>query len=127
MPTNSSTPPTTKVLLGCSECGATLPDEAEFCLKCGKPVASPAKEPVVVQVLPPAKLPQPRRKRGVLLWILPVLLVAVILWAVASDSPVAQQVQEFVGLKQDRTILDSTFSIGPHTFRYYKSQESARR
>ncbi len=28
--------------------------------------------------------------------------------------------QEFVGLKQDRIILDSAFSVGPHTFRYYK-------
>ena len=33
--------PPTKVLLGCSKCGATLPDEAQFCLKCGKPVSSP--------------------------------------------------------------------------------------
>jgi zinc ribbon protein len=119
MPTNS-TPPSTKVLLGCSKCGATLPDEAEFCLKCGKPVSSPAKETVVVQVLPPTKLPQSRRKRRLLLWILPALLVGLMLWAVTSDNPGAQMVQDFVGMKQDRTILDSSFSVGPHTFRYYK-------
>src|SRR5260370_20062456 len=101
MPTNSSRQPRTKVLLGCSKCGATLPDEAEFCLKCGKPVASLAKEPAVVQVLPPAKLPQPRRKRRVLLWILLALLVGVILCAVTSDSQVAQHVQEVLGMKQD--------------------------
>jgi hypothetical protein len=39
---------------------------------------------------------------------------------VTSDSSGAQQLQEFVGLKQDRVILDSSFSVGPHTFRYYK-------
>ena len=60
MPTNSSTPPTTKVLLGCSKCGATLPDDAEFCLKCGKSVSSPPKTTNVVEVLPPAQLPQPK-------------------------------------------------------------------
>jgi hypothetical protein len=38
----------------------------------------------------------------------------------ASDNPVAQAVQETVGWKHDRTILDASFSIGPHTFRYYK-------
>ena len=28
--------------------------------------------------------------------------------------------QEFVGWKHDRIILDSSFPVGPHTFRYYK-------
>jgi hypothetical protein len=120
MPTNSTTPPTTRVLLGCSKCGATLPDEAQFCLICGKPVSSAAKEPMVVEVIPRAKLPQPKRKRRLLLWILLVVLVGVIAWAVTSDSSGAQQLQEIVGLKQDRVILDSSFSVGPHTFRYYK-------
>jgi predicted amidophosphoribosyltransferase len=26
-----------KVILGCSQCGATLPDGSQFCLQCGKP------------------------------------------------------------------------------------------
>ena len=120
MPTDSTTPRPTKVLLGCSKCGATLPDDAEFCLKCGKPVSSPPKNAVVVEVLAPAKMPRPRRSRRMLLWIPVVILVGVILWAVTSDNPGAQPVQEFVGFKQDRIILDSAFSIGPHTFRYYK-------
>jgi len=120
MPIDSTTPPPTKVLLGCSKCGATLPDDAEFCLKCGKPVSSAPKNAVVVEVLAPAKVARPRRSRRMLLWIPVVILVGVILWAVTSDNPVAQQVQEFVGFKQDRIILDSSFSVGPHTFRYYK-------
>jgi hypothetical protein len=48
------------------------------------------------------------------------VLVGVVLWAGTSDSPGAQQVQEFVGWKNDRIILDAPFSVGPHTFRYYK-------
>jgi hypothetical protein len=44
----------------------------------------------------------------------------VIAWIVSSDNPVAQAVQEAVGWKHDQTILDAQFSIGPHTFRYYK-------
>jgi hypothetical protein len=120
MPTNSTTPPTTTVLLGCSKCGATLPDEAQFCLKCGKPVSSPAKETTVVEVIPAAKRPQPKRKRRIFVWILLVVLMGVVVWAVTSDSSGAQQLQESVGLKQDRVILDSSFSVGPHTFRYYK-------
>ncbi len=120
MSTNSATPPPTKVLLGCSKCGASLPDEAQFCLKCGKPVSSPPKSSAVAGALPAAKAQQPRRKRRLLLWTLLLVLAGVIVWATTSDSTGAQQVQEFVGLKQDRSILDSAFSVGPHTFRYYK-------
>jgi hypothetical protein len=120
MPTNSPTSSSTRVLLGCSKCGASLPDEALFCLKCGKPVSSPPKTPAVVEVQPPAEIAQPRRKRRVFLWVFLAILAGAVLWVVTSDSTAAQQVQEFFGWKQDLPILDSAFSVGPHTFRYYK-------
>jgi hypothetical protein len=120
MPTNSSTPPTAKVLLGCSECGETLPDDAEFCLKCGKSVNSQPKTATVVEVLSPAKPPQPPRKRRLYLWLMPVILIGITVWAMISDNAGAQHFQELVGMKQDRVILDSTFSVGAHSFRYYK-------
>jgi hypothetical protein len=120
MATNSATPPPAKVLLGCSKCGASLPDEAQFCLKCGKPVSSPPKSAAAVEVPPAREIAPPRRKRRTVLWILLAIFIAGILWVAASDNPFAQQVQEFVGFKQDRIILDSAFSVGPHTFRYYK-------
>jgi hypothetical protein len=120
MSTNSATPPTAKVLLGCSKCGASLPAEAQFCLKCGKPVSSPPKPPEVIEAQPRSEIAPTKRKRRVLVWVLLVILAGVILWAVTSDSTGAQQVQEFVGFKQDRIVLDSAFSVGPHTFRYYK-------
>ena len=75
MPTDSTTPPPTKVLLGCSKCGTTLPDDAEFCLKCGKAVSSAPKNAVVVEVLAPAKIARPQRSRRALLWIPAVILV----------------------------------------------------
>jgi hypothetical protein len=52
--------------------------------------------------------------------ILLAIFAGLILWAGMSDSPSAQEVQEFVGWKHDRIILDAPFSVGPHTFRYYK-------
>ncbi len=119
MPTNSTTPPVTKVILGCSQCGATLPDEAQFCLRCGKPVSLPPKSPAVVEELPPEIRVLPRT-RPMIVGILLALLAAFLLWAGMSDSPSAQEVQEFVGWKHDRIILDASFSVGPHTFRYYK-------
>jgi hypothetical protein len=120
MSTNSATPPTAKVLLGCSKCGASLPDEAQFCLKCGKPVSSTPKSPAVVEPPPALEIVRPGPNRRWLLWIVLAILAAGALWTVISDSTAAQEVQEFVGFKQDRTILDSAFSVGPHTFRYYK-------
>ncbi len=110
--------------LGCSKCGASLPDDAEFCLKCGKSVSTPAKGAVPapgVEVLPPAiSRPRPKRSRAFLFFLLVILLLGVIVLVATSDSPMAQEVQEMAGWKHDQIILDAPFTVGPHTFRYYK-------
>ncbi|MGA2855671.1 MAG: zinc ribbon domain-containing protein [Candidatus Sulfotelmatobacter sp.] len=123
-PATDIAPPAATAILACSKCGTSLPQGSEFCLKCGKPVSVPPKSaaadrPKVVDT-PPAELPRPRRKRRIFRWILLAAVIVVIVWVMSSDSPVAQAVQEAVGWKHDQTILDTSFSIGPHTFRYYK-------
>jgi len=107
-----------KVILGCSKCGAVLPDQAQFCLQCGKPVAVPLKEKVVEEAGP--SLVQPRRKPRIFLWILLGLLLGLITWVAISDDPFAQGVQEMIGWKHDQTILESPFAVSAHNFRYYK-------
>jgi hypothetical protein len=69
---------------------------------------------------PPAKIPPPRRKGRIVRWVLLAMLVGGGLWVSISDNPVAQEVRELAGVKQDRVIVDATFSVGAHTFRYYK-------
>lgn len=120
MPTDSTTSSKPKVLLGCSKCGASLPSEAQFCLKCGKPVSSPPKKVKVVEAQPPALARQETPKGRLFFWMLLVILIGLICWALTSDSVGAQGLQELVGFKQDGIILDSAFTVGPHTFRYYK-------
>lgn len=107
-----------KVILGCSKCGAALPDEAQFCLKCGKPVAVPLKETIVQG--PGPTLVQPRRKPRIFLWILLGLLLGLITWVAISDDPFAQGLQETIGWKHDQTILDTPIAVSAHNFRYYK-------
>jgi len=107
-----------KVILGCSKCGAALPDQAQFCLKCGKPVAVPLRERVVEESAP--SLVQPRRKPRIFLWILLGLLLGLVTWVAISDDPFAQGLQEMVGWKHDQTILESPFTVSAHNFRYYK-------
>jgi hypothetical protein len=119
MPTNSAPSPTEKVILGCSKCGAALPDEAQFCLKCGKPVAVAPKEAMAVEE-PPKKLVQPRRKPRIFLWVLLALLLGIIGWTAVSDNPFAQGFQELAGLKHDQPILETPFTVTGHNFRYYK-------
>jgi predicted nucleic acid-binding Zn ribbon protein len=119
MPANSATPPPVKVILGCSKCGASLPDDAQFCLKCGKPVSMPPKEVTVVE-LGPAIETKPRRKRGVILWLLFALLLVTLLWMATSDNSLAQGLQEMVGWKHDQGILETPFTVSAHNFRYYK-------
>lgn len=123
MPTNTTTSSApTRVLLGCSKCGATLPDEAQFCLKCGKPVSLPPKEPKapvkieepIVELFPPVK------KGRIALWVLLGLFLGGVLWAATSESPFAQSIQELVGWKHDQTILETPFSVTARNFRFYK-------
>jgi hypothetical protein len=68
---------------------------------------------------PPAQIPSPRRKR-VVRWVRLAILVAAVLWVSISDNPVAQEMRELAGVKQDQTIVAATFSVGAHTFRYYR-------
>jgi len=118
MPTQATSSPS-KVILGCSKCGAALPDEAQFCLKCGKPVSIPAKQTVVIDA-PAAKIAPPRQKRRIFLWILLGLLVGTIGWGALSDDPFAQGLQDVVGWKHDQNVLDTPFTVSAHNFRYYK-------
>lgn len=120
MTANRASSPTPTVLLGCSKCGAALPDEAQFCLKCGKPVSVlPGKQPEV-EVLPPAAPQAKQRRRPLWPWLLLLLLIAAVCWVALSDSDSAQAVQELVGWKHDQAVLETPFTVGPHTFRYYK-------
>ena len=118
MPTES-TASATKVILGCSKCGAALPDEAQFCLKCGKPISLPAKEQVAVAE-PAQKIVAPRRKPRIFLWILVGLLLGIVGWVAISDDPFAQGLQEIAGWKHDDPVLETPFSVTAHNFRYYK-------
>lgn len=119
-PPNSATSSSTKVILGCSKCGATLPDEAQFCLKCGNPVSLPPKEPVKVARPVAEPAPPRKKKRRIVLWVLLALFLGTLIWVIASDDPYAQGIQELIGWKHDQTILETPFTVTAHNFRYYK-------
>ena len=123
--TTAALPPPTIAVLACSKCGATLPEEAQFCAKCGKPVSLPAKtapisERVASGQVIPSQVPRPKLKLRPVLWVLLVVVLVASLWAATSDSPYAQGIQDLVGWKHDQTVLQTPFSVSPHTFRYYK-------
>lgn len=120
MTANRASSPTPTVLLGCSKCGAALPDEAQFCLKCGKPVSMPPRNEPEVEVLPPATPQANSRKRRLWPWLILALFVAGMVWVALSESDTAQTLQELAGWKHDQTVLETPFTVGPHTFRYYK-------
>jgi hypothetical protein len=124
----------------CSQCAADLPEGSQLCLKCGQPAGLPLKTDVgdqsaternvkdrfvkdrsaeVIAVKP--EPPRMRsRRRGLVVLLLVLLLLGLIIFIAASENPLAQEIQDLAGWKHDQIILDSTFSIGPHTFRYYK-------
>jgi len=120
MSANSSSQ-STQVILGCSRCGASLPEGARYCLKCGKAVTVSANDSGEVEVLPPPAPAAPRKRRRRLIFLLLLLLfVTALVWVATSDSSWAQGIQEMVGWKHDEIVLDSQFTVAAHSFRYYK-------
>lgn len=118
MPTEA-TMSASKVILGCSKCGAALPDEAQFCLKCGKPISVAPREAIAVEE-PKPKHVALRRKPRIFLWVLVGLLLGVVGWVAISDDPFAQGLQEMVGWKHDDPVLETPFTVSAHNFRFYK-------
>ncbi len=126
--TNKSDPNIATVTLACRQCGANLPEGSQFCLKCGNPIsiAANAKKADAtdsspdVEILPPQAALKPRKRRRVFLWVMLALFLLAIGWVATSDNFVAQGIQELMGWKHDQSILDTPFTVGPHTFRYYK-------
>jgi ribosomal protein L40E len=124
--TNNSAEKLETVSLACSKCGARLPEAAQFCLKCGKPVSAPKKATLTgraaVLESPQALLPRAKRKRHIVLWALLVLFFFALVWASTSDNPFAQGMQELAGWKHDQTILqtEAPFMVAAHSFRFYK-------
>jgi hypothetical protein len=109
--------------LPCSKCGAALPEDAQFCLKCGKPVNSPPKPATSTDSGAETKAaPKPKRKLHLVLWLFLALFLFGVAWAVTSDNPWAQEMQELAGKKHDQSILETEapFSIAAHSFRFYK-------
>jgi ribosomal protein L40E len=122
----------TTATLGCSGCGAKLPDGAQFCSRCGKSVSVPAKKktpPLADSARPNDSTPSDaslrfpassRRNRRYIPWIVAGVLLVAIFWAATSDNPFAQGVQELAGWKHDQGVVDTSFSVAAHNFRYYK-------
>ena len=95
----------------CSQCSQNLPDGSQFCLKCGQSVLSATNSAAL-----PTASPAPRWQRLILLWLLLLTLLGAMLWAVTSETPAAQEVQEFVRWSHEQTIIDTPVSVNPRSF-----------
>ncbi len=81
---------------------------------------TPSVPPKDIAGQPIASHPVPSGKPHYIRWILLALVLGVVVWAATSNNPFAQGMQEFAGWKHDEPILDNSFSIAAHSFRYYK-------
>ena len=60
------------------------------------------------------------KKRSLVRWTLLAVFIAAILWIAVSENSCAQGFRALVGRKPDQPVLNSSFQIAPHAFRYYQ-------
>jgi len=123
--------------LACTNCGATLPEGSQFCLKCGQAIQdtepgttievpeAEIPEAVVVssRTLPRVRVwrqPQQRKRPRIVLSLLVLLLPLAIWWTASSDMPAAQQVRNVFTTSETEAIIPASFSVNPHSFAAYK-------
>ena len=101
----------------CRWCGTNLPDGSQFCLKCGRSVVSAASsESLAIVVAESLEFVRARRQRRIVLWLFIMVLLGAVLWTATSESPAAQEVQEFVHWSQAQTIVDAPVAVSPRSF-----------
>jgi hypothetical protein len=62
----------------------------------------------------------PKTKRRIGRWIFLGLLLAAVVWVIASGNPFAQGIRTFAGGKHDQSVLANSFTVSPRGIRYYK-------
>lgn len=97
------------------DAGETPPGRRNF--KIPRANISPVSSANISASPPPAA--KPRRKRHFVLWAILGLFFLFLLWALFSANPFAQVVREILGQPPDQIVLNSPFSVSPHSFRYY--------
>jgi len=55
-------------------------------------------------------------QRRIFPWLLVLFVLGAVLWTTTSESPTAQEVQEFVGWSHAQTIVDAAVSVNPRSF-----------
>ena len=99
----------------CSNCGTRLPSGISSCPKCGQPVMAAANSAALASAVADAMaLLRARRRQRILLWSFVPVLLGALLWVATSQSPAAQEVQEFVHWSQAQTIVDAQAAVNPH-------------
>lgn len=110
----------------CSQCAEYLPDDAKFCLKCGKAVdrtkTDVVERPAIVSAKQKPEKPAPRRRQSGMAFLLLMVLVLVLAawWMSTSSSTLAQQIREAGSGAHTEGITEKTLTVGAHSYSSFK-------
>ena len=100
----------------CKECGANLPDGAQFCVDCGRGTSETPNEGANEA----RAVSRSRLMFRIAIWFLVPFVVLAVWWAANAVSPGAQQLREVFTPLHTETVTEKTFSVNSHSFASYK-------
>jgi uncharacterized OB-fold protein len=99
----------------CSECQQVIPHGAQFCFHCGRPANVSNKGSVET------RLSARRSNSRIVQLVLAVVLLAIGIGIfLLRDGDVVSQLKQQISWSQERSITDSSFSVKPGGFSFYK-------
>jgi hypothetical protein len=102
----------------CPQCGKQIPDDSQFCSKCGRSIAS---------LMLPAAPRRPAKPFPVGRWVLLAVLAVAVAWVVGfanfhttNSSPPVPAAPAIVRAPRTETIANTSTTVGAGSFTYYK-------
>jgi len=108
----------------CSKCSTELPDDSQFCRKCGVAISAVSSGGAATAVAParePVAAEKPKKSgSNKVVWFVIIVIALGAWWVASSNSPSARQIQQIAKQQHTERLNNPALSVNPTGFAYFK-------